>query len=919
MDKPVKGASIQGRETLSLPAGLFSTLLQSADDGVIVIDDRHAIVLFNRGAERIFGHRAEDVLGEPLGLLLPDLAADRHDAHIAGFGRQSVQTRRMGERSEIEGKRAGGAHFAAEASISYVDVGGIRYFAAVVRDVSERKRAEQALAASEARFRTLAESAPVGIFQTDAAGSCVYVNSLWMELAGMKLHEAMSEGWARALHPEDRAAVHQAWREATAARRVFSMEYRFLRPDGRETWVHGHAVPAPMVGSRDSGYIGTVTDITDRKLQSVALERAKQDAEAAARAKSLFLANMSHEIRTPLNAVIGMTSLLMDTPISGEQKDLAQTIRASGEALLAIINDILDFSKADLGKLDLEHQGFDLRRAIEDSLDLLAPPAAAKGLNLAYFIEDGVPESLVGDITRLRQILVNLISNAVKFTHQGEVLVHADGQAADAGRYRLHIAVRDTGIGIPKDRLPHLFQSFTQVDSSTTRKYGGTGLGLAITRRLAELMGGTAWADSEPGMGSTFHVTVELDLGREQDQNWLRRSAPFLSGKRILIVDDNTTNRRILVKQCLLWGMLPSAHPSAVEALDIVRHGQAFDVAILDMGMPEMDGIDLAWELRKFRSAVELPIVLLTSMGTRVGSASDPELGLAAFVYKPIKPAQLLRVLVEALGGPPAERVPNSAGEYGPALAEQLPLRILVAEDNAVNQKVMTRMLERLGYRADVAGNGIEVLDSLERQHYDLVLMDVQMPEMDGIEAARRIFQRRDRHEAPRLVAMTANAMPGDRELALSVGMEGYLTKPIDVVTLRQALLGLVDRPASPAQSADESLNTARLDELAAIDEGNSTNMVRGLIDLFLSESPEQLRSLWTALRARDATALRTTAHRFLSSVENIGARRMTTLCVELERCGMDQALDPVQPLLTQLSQELERVRALLEVERRRF
>jgi CheY-like chemotaxis protein/HPt (histidine-containing phosphotransfer) domain-containing protein len=365
--------------------------------------------------------------------------------------------------------------------------------------------------------------------------------------------------------------------------------------------------------------------------------------------------------------------------------------------------------------------------------------------------------------------------------------------------------------------------------------------------------------------------------------------------------------------------MLPSAHPSAVEALDIVRHGQGFDVAILDMGMPEMDGIDLAWELRKFRSAVELPIVLLTSMGSRVGSASDPDLGLAAFVYKPIKPAQLLRVLIEALGGPPSERAPSSASEFGPALAEQLPLRILVAEDNAVNQKVMARMLERLGYRSDVAANGLEVLDSLERQHYDLVLMDVQMPEMDGIEAARRIFQRRDRHEAPRLIAMTANAMPGDRELALSVGMEGYLTKPIDVVTLRQALLGLADRPPPPPQPADESLDTARLDELAAIDEGNSTHMVRGLIDLFLNESPEQLRSLWTALRARDAAALRTTAHRFLSSVENIGARRMTSICLELERRGMDHALDGVQSLLTQLSQELERVRALLEVERRRF
>jgi PAS domain S-box-containing protein len=920
MDRPVQGASIQSREALSLPASLFSTLLEIADDAVVVIDERHAIVLFNRGAERIFRYRAEEVLGEPVTLLLPESAAAQHDGYIDAFGRQAVPTRRMGERSEIEGRRAGGELFAAEASISRVDIGGLRYYAAIVRDISERKSADLALAASEARFRTLAESAPVGIFQTDATGACVYVNSRWSEIAGMQPHEALDSGWSRALHPDDRAAVYQAWRAATGARRVFAMEYRFLRPDGRETWVYGHAVPAPMIGHGGEGYIGTTTDITDRRLQSAALEQAKQEAEAAARAKSLFLANMSHEIRTPLNAVIGMTSLLMDTPISEEQKDLTQTIRASGEALLAIINDILDFSKADLGKLDLEHQGFDLRRAIEDSLDLLAPAGAAKGLNLAYFIEDGVPESLVGDVTRLRQILVNLIGNAVKFTHQGEVLVHVDGRTVDTGGYRLHIAVRDTGIGIPRDRLPHLFQSFAQVDPSTTRKYGGTGLGLAISRRLAELMGGTAWAESEPGVGSTFHVTAELEPGPAHDHLYLRRHAPVLSGKRVLIVDDNTTNRRILVKQCLLWGMLPSAHPSAAEALDLVRHGHGFDVAVLDMGMPDMDGIDLAWEIRKYCGAVELPIVLLTSIGTRLGAATDPELGLAAFVYKPIKPAQLFRVLVDALGGVSSGgQAPDAPSDYGPKLAEQLPLRILVAEDNAVNQRVVLRLLERLGYRADIAANGIEVLDALERQPYDLVLMDVQMPEMDGIEAARRVFQRFDRHEAPRLVAMTANAMPGDRELALSVGMEGYLTKPIDVATLRQALLGLGVRPMASSPSTLESLDVGRLDELSAMDEGNSTNMVRDLIDMFLSDAPEQIRNLWNALRRRDAAAFQATVHRFLSSIENIGARRMAALCFDLERAGHGEVVPEVQPLLTQLTQELERVRALLEVERRRF
>jgi len=920
MDRRARIAELHGQDMLSLPASLFSTLLEIADDAVIVIDERQTIVLFNRGAERVFGHRSHDILGESLARLLPERVASRHGDHIEAFGRQAVATRRMGERSEIEGRRADGTLFSAEASISRVDVGDLRYYAAIVRDISERKRADMALAASETRFRTLAENAPVGIFETDAAGACVYVNPRWCEIAGMKPQEAMGYGWSRAVHPDDRAVFQTAWRSACQAQRPFELEYRFLRPDGQETWVFDHAVAARPGGPTSDGYIGTSMDITEHKRQSAALERARQEAEAAARAKSLFLANMSHEIRTPLNAVIGMTSLLMDTPISEEQKDLAQTIRASGEALLAIINDILDFSKADLGKLDLEHQSFDLRRAVEESLDLLAPAGSTKGLNLAYFIEEGVPESLVGDVTRLRQILVNLISNAVKFTHQGEVLVHVDGRPSESGHYRLHIAVRDTGIGIPRERIPHLFQSFAQVDSSTTRKYGGTGLGLAISKRLAELMGGTAWVESEPGVGSTFHFTAELEPGHGHDHLYLRRQAPILLGKRLLIVDDNTTNRRILVKQSLLWGMLPSAHPSAAEALDLVRLGHGFDVAVLDMGIPDMDGLDLAWEIRRFRSARELPLVLLTSMGTRIGAASDPELGLAAFVYKPIKPAQLFRVLIDALGGPPvAAHSADHGVTVGHALAEQLPLRILVAEDNAVNQKVLMRLLDRLGYRADVAGDGTEVLDAIERQNYDVVLMDVQMPKMDGIEAARRIFRRYDRHEAPRLIAMTANAMPGDRELALSVGMEGYLTKPIDMMTLRQALLGLGIRQNSPEQSALRSLDLGRLEELASMDDGDSTYMVRELIDLFLSDSPEQMRNLWNALRARDASAMRATAHRFLSSVENIGARRMAALCAEIEHCGQSDSLAAAQPLLTHLTQELERVRSLLEVERRRF
>ncbi|HSO06791.1 MAG TPA: response regulator [Pelomicrobium sp.] len=913
------GEAVAPELTQAIPPRLMEAVLSIADDAVIVVDDAHRIVLFNDGAEQIFRYRAKDLIGRGIDPLLPDHVRADHGRHIAEFAASGLRTRRMGERGEITGRRSSGETFPAEATICHVEVEGRHYFAVILRDVSERRAAVQALRRSEARFRALAEASPVGIFETDGSGRFAYVNARWCEMAGMRVEEAQGEGWARAVHPEDRSRVHQAWVAAVGGRRPFNAEYRFLRPDGAEIWVAASAVPATFDAPREHGYVGTVADITERRAQATALEKAMQEAEAAARAKSLFLANMSHEIRTPLNAVIGMTSLLLDTEISDEQKDFAQTIRASGEALLAIINDILDFSKIDLGRLDLEQQVFDLRRTIEDSLDLLAPQASEKGINLAYFIEDGTPGTLVGDVTRLRQILVNLISNAVKFTHQGEVVVTVDALQLAEDSHRIHFAIRDTGIGINRDRLPHLFQSFTQVDPSTTRKYGGTGLGLAISKRLAELMQGTAWVESEVGSGSVFHFTIVAQAGPEADHQYLRRSQPLLAGKRVLVVDDNITNRRILVKQALLWGMMPSASPSALEALDLIRHGNQFDVAILDVGMPEMDGIDLAWEIRNYRDPQQLPIILLTSMGQRLNMPQDGELRLAAYLNKPIKPAQLFHVLTAALGTPisPAE-APRSPVEKH--LAERMPLRILVAEDNAINQKVVLRILSRLGYRADVAANGHEVLSAVDRQRYDVILMDIQMPEMDGIEATRRMLRRFDHHETPRIIAMTANAMPGDRERCLAVGMDAYITKPIDLDDLRSALLGLPQRSVRGAEDVTAPLvDRRRLDQLAEIEKDYSSGLVREVIDLFLANADGQLRALREAVVSADAAALRQTAHRFKSSADNLGARRVADLCEKLEALGRAGIVEGANELLAVMDRECERTNAVLRGEREHY
>jgi len=513
--------------------------------------------------------------------------------------------------------------------------------------------------------------------------------------------------------------------------------------------------------------------------------------------------------------VLGMTELALSTPLSSEQKGYLNIVKQSGDCLIHLINDILDFSKIESGRLDLELEPFQVRSCVEEALDLVAPKAAEHGLEVASFCADDVPARVVGDVTRVRQVLVNLVANAVKFTPAGEVVVTVSATPVDTGQHELHFAVRDTGVGIPADRLDRLFQSFSQVDASTTRKYGGTGLGLAISRRLVEMMGGRMWVESAVGVGSTFHFTVVAPDAAHDSHGPAPLDAGALRGARVLIVDDNDTNRRILGLQAVSWGMEPCLTGSPAEALAWVRRGDAFSVAILDMAMPEMDGVTLACALRRLRSAAELPLVMLSSVArpelTAVAGPEMPKL-FAAILTKPVKSAPLFETLRRVSNAAaPSARPSTPAAAGAPEIATGPALRILLAEDNVVNQKVAVKMLERLGHRADVAANGAEAVAAVARQRYDVVLMDVHMPEMDGLDATRRVLGAGD--GSPYVIAMTAKAMQGDREECLAAGMDDYIAKPVRMEELAAALARAVRprrrEPDQPPALAPSSIRTS--------------------------------------------------------------------------------------------------------------
>ena len=797
-----------------------------------------------------------------------------------------------------------------------VEDGKFAGFLAIAREITDRKLIEQALEREREQLRQIVAHAPVAMAMLDREGRHVAHSVRWLRFVAK--HEPSVVGRTlRELWPEMPAKYDAVFARALAGAVVSEPEDALERPDGSRVWLRWTVHPW-----RDAQ--GSVAGVVLVVQSSDPLVRARQAALEASRLKSEFLANMSHEIRTPMNGVIGMTRLLLDTDLSSEQREYADVIDTSGRALLEVINDILDFSKIEAGRIDLEIVDFDLRRAVREVLDSFAEAAQARGLELLCLIRHDVPSALRGDPGRLRQVLTNLVGNAVKFTEEGEVVLRVNLADSPDDQAVVRFEVRDTGIGIDPQLRPRLFESFVQADGSTTRRYGGTGLGLAISRRLVQLMGGELDVESRVGLGSVFWFTVHFER-QPLDASVPSTPPTRLAGRRVLVVDDNATNRHILRQQLSHWGLRVDTVKSGPEALSALREGAAagkrHDLAILDMKMPGMDGLSLARAIKADDAFGTVRLVLLTSIGQRGHGAEASRIGISAYLTKPVDETDLYDSLVEVLTRGRSRRAPSLVTRHSLRDARpQKGARVLVAEDNAVNQKVAVRLLEKLGYRVEVADNGLAAVEACARTRYAVVLMDGQMPTLDGFEATRRIrVNEGDGRHTP-IVAMTASAMKGDREKCIEAGMDDYVSKPVTPESLEAVLKRWVKVPSPrlptpssaepPPSSSDELLDETIIKSLMSVDEDGT--LMDEVVATFLKIAPTRLKALRKAAKG-DAAELERAAHSFLGSCGNLGCHRMADLCAKLEVLGRSGSTEGAPEIVRALQAELDAVRPHLE------
>jgi PAS domain S-box-containing protein len=768
--------------TAEAEARRLAMVADHTSNAVVITDIHERIEWINTGFTRLNGYTFDEVKGRRPGTFLQGPLSDPDALRLM---REGVASRQGFEVETVNYAKDGHSYWVhIEVQPLYDKQGSFSGFMAIESDISERKAAELKLQANEQRLVALTANAPGVFFQFEVSPgdtrAFTFLSAGFLNLFGIEPGPILSQPGLLYARVDDahRERVYTSLEKAVVSGTPWTDTFPIRRPDGELRWIDARSSPFRHPDGTKI-WFGILADVTE-------LQLARHAAEQANIAKSQFLATMSHEIRTPMNGVIGMTSVLLDTPLTRAQRQYTEIIRVSGENLLAIINDILDFSKIEAGHMQLENEPFSIHECIESTLDLFASRAARKGVELLYEIADGVPVLMRGDATRLRQILVNLVGNALKFTERGEIEVSVRVARNDTSDREIIFTVRDSGIGIPAQARDRIFRSFSQVDASTTRKYGGTGLGLAISKRLAELMKGRMWFESTPGVGSSFFLSLPSEWIPVGIRSYYAVDQFQIRGKHLLVVDDNEHSRRILSALAEKWGLTCTVVESGSACLDLLHAGGHFHVAILDMQMPGMDGIMLAHAIRALPESATLPLILLSSIGH---DPEPPDAALfSACLTKPAKPSQIFNEIGRALGHDKSVDIPVLPAA---ALAngEVHPERILVAEDNPVNQKVAQHLLAHLGFRSDLVANGLEAIAAFERLPYDIVLMDVQMPELDGLEATRRI-RKSDTTTAspPWIIALTANAMEGDADSCLEAGMDDYLSKPIKKEALDAAL-----------------------------------------------------------------------------------------------------------------------------------